>query len=243
MANDGNNVEPTPQIEDVPSPKISGDQGGQSLSQAGSQSVDLSAFKEELLSDVKRELQSIKDTRLGKYGTRLDSIEETLAKYAAITGGSVDQKALDKIVADQTLADVQAELRELRQASDQPSAGTGERPWTERQASILEEAEIAKNDRRFVDFLRDNTFANHDEYIKALEGKAFEWKQSDAKKPQASTSTVAQTAPSLPVGDGTYTKEKYKTDMLAAWGNKEELKRIKAAARADGVDVDNIGFV
>ena len=117
------------------------------------------------------------------------------------------------------------------------------KPWTERQASILNEAGIDKTDRRLADLLKSRTFSNHDEYIAELEKQAFQWKQDDAKKPQPTTATVAPTAPSIPVGDGSYNKEKYAQDMLAARGNPNELRRIKEAARADGVDVDNIGFV
>ena len=237
MANDGNQVEPTPQIESNPSPQISGDQGGQGLSQAGGQSADLSEIKDY----IQKEIQSLKDVRFGKHETRLDSLEGALSKYESlVAGGMSKEQATDRMRLDQKLADLEQAIQ--GQAPSQASAGTGVKPWTERQASILSEASIPKDDRRLTDLLKENTFANHEEYLKVLEAKAFEWKQADAHKPQPSPGTVAQTAPSLPVGDGTYTKDKYKTDMLAARGKPNELKRIKAAAKADGVDVDNIGF-
>jgi len=252
MANDGNQVEPTPKIEGNPSPQISGDQGGQGLSQAGGQSVDFSALQKdpEFNAFIEKMVQSKQDSRLGKYDTRLEKLEgsqeATIAKYEALVGsGMTKEQAVDRMKLDKDIADLRA-FRESIQGGDapsQPSAGTGEKPWTERQASILEEAGIRKDDRRLSDLLKQNTFASHEEYLKVLADKTFEWKQADVRKPEPSSSTVAQTVPSIPAGDGTYTKEKYKTDMLAARGNRDELKRIKAAAKADGVDVDNIGFV
>ncbi len=244
MANDGNQVEPTPQIESNPSPQISGDQGGQGLSQAGGQSVDLSAILDspEFEAFIDKKVQSKQDSRLGKYGTRLDSLEDALSKYnSLIDSGLSKEQATDKMRLDQEIADLKKAVLE-GQASSQAPAGTGVKPWTERQASILNEAGIQKDDRRLADLLRDNTFSSHDEYLKVLADKTFEWKQADARKPEPSPGTVAQTAPSVPVGDGTYTKEKYKQDMLAAQGKPNELDRIKAAAIADGVDVDHIGF-
>ena len=242
MANDVNQVEPTPQIEGNPGPNISGDQGGQGLSQASGQSVDLSAFKDELLDAVKREVQSVKDTRLGKHETRLDDIEGTLSRYESLlAGGMSKEQAQDRMRLDKKLSDLEQAV--TGQAPSQPSAGTGEKLVTERQASILEKAGIDLSDRRLRDFWNENVFPNNDAYIKALDEAAVGWQQADARKPQPSTGTVAPTAPSVPTGDGTYTKEKYQTDMLAARGKPNELARIKAAARADGVDVDNIGFI
>lgn len=245
MANDGNLVEPTPQIESAPSPQISGDQGGQGLSQAGGQSVDLSAILDspEFDAFIDKKVQSKQDSRLGKYGTRLDSLEDALSKYnSLIDSGMSKEQATDKMRLDQEIADLKKAVL-AGQAPSQTSAGTGVKPWTERQASILAEAGIPKDDRRLTDLLKERKFANHEEYLTVLADEAFKWKQADARKPQPSPGTVAQTAPSLPVGDGTYTKEKYTTDMLAARGNKAKLAQIKAAAKADGVDVDNIGFV
>ena len=60
MANDGNQVEPTPQIEES-QPQISGEQGGQGLSQASGQSADLSEIKDY----IQKEIQSLKDVRFG----------------------------------------------------------------------------------------------------------------------------------------------------------------------------------
>lgn len=246
MANDGNDVQPTPQTESIPSPQISGEQEGQSLSQAGGQSVDFSVLEKDPAFNefVEKVVQSKQDSRLGKYGTRLDSLEGAVAKYdALIQSGMSKEQAVDRMKLDQEIADIKAFRQGLESnAPSQASAGTGERPWTERRASILKEADIAPDDRRHVDMLKNNTYANHDEYVKDLEAKAFQWAQDDVKKPQPSPTTIAQTAQGLPVGDGTYTKEKYKNDMLAATGNKAELKRIKDAARADGVDVDRIAF-
>lgn len=246
MANAKDNVEPTPQIESNPSPQISGDQGGQSFEQAGGKSVDFSAFLDspEFDAYIEKKVQSKQDVRFGKYGTRLDSLEGALSKYdSLIASGMSKDQATEKMRADQELADLKAAVQELGGSLSRPSAGTGGKPWTETQASILAESGIQKDDRRLTDLLRENTFASHEEYLKVLEAKTFEWKQADAKKPQPTSATVASTAPGVPVGSGEYTPEKYKNDMLAARGKPNELKRIKAAARADGVDVDNIGFV
>lgn len=130
------------------------------------------------------------------------------------------------------------------QNSGQISVGAERKPWTERQAEILKEARLEPNDARMAEWLRESgKFANEDAYIESLAKKAFEWSQSDAKKPVPSAGSVAQITPSVPSGDGKYTAEKYKENMLAAVGDKKKIEAIKAAAKADGVDVDNIGFV
>ncbi|GAG96289.1 unnamed protein product, partial [marine sediment metagenome] len=73
------------------------------------------------------------------------------------------------------------------------SAGAGETSWGERHKAILKDTGIAENDSRVIDLLKNNTYPSYDEYFKDLNDKTFEWKQADAKKPQPSSSTVAQT--------------------------------------------------
>jgi hypothetical protein len=85
-------------------------------------------------------------------------------------------------------------------------------------------------------------FTSYDDMNEKLFKSVQEWSFTDETKPQPSGTTVAQVVPTVPAGDGSYTAEKYKTDMLAAVGKPDEVRRIKEAARKDGVDVDNIGF-
>ena len=246
MANANDNVEAIPQIESIPSPQISGNEPGQSYEQAGSSTVDLSAILDspEFDAYIEKKVQSKQDARLGKYGTRLDSLEGALAKYdSLIASGLSKEQAQDKMRADQELADLKAAVQSLGQAPEKPSAGTGGETVVEKRAKLFEASAISASDRRHLDFLRDNKFSSNEEYLRVLGDKILEWEQADASKPAPSSGTVAQTVPSVPVGDGTYSVEKYKTEMLAAWGNKDELRRIKEAARQGGVDVDNIAFV
>ena len=202
MANVTENVNPEPQIEgEVPEPQISGTQAGQSLGQAGDSAVTLEAV-EKL---IQKEVQSIKDTRLGKHGTRLDNLEEAVAQYESLKGGSVDIEALGKMQGNQELADIKAKLEQVLSGDmSVVSAGAGAQSWTERQASILKDAGLEQSDSRLVELLREETFANHDEYIERLEAKSFEWKQSDAKKPKPSPSTVAQTIPGIAPSEGDF---------------------------------------
>ena len=247
MANDGNQVEPTPQIEDIPGPQISGDQGGQGLSQAGGSAVDFKALQSnpEFVSFVEKVVQSKQDSRLGKYDTRLEKLESnqeaTIAKYESlVAGGMSKEQAIDRMKLDEKLASLEQAVQ--GSPPSQPSAGTGGETVVEKRAKLFEASAISASDRRHLDFLRDNKFSSNEEYLRALGDKILEWEQADASKPAPSSGTVAQTVPSVPAGDGSYTKEKYTQDMLAARGKPDEVKRIKAAARADGVDVDNIGF-
>ena len=239
MANEKENVNPASQTEDLPEPQISEPQAGQSFAQAGDSSVTLKAV-EELLD---RKFQSMKDTRLGKMETKLDDLEGAVRKYEDLQaqGLSKDQ-ALNQMQGDKELGDIKSQLASLLEGkAPEASAGAGSLGWKERRASILSEAGIEGNDPRFVDFMKQK-FSSYDDMNEQLFKQAEGWSFTDEQKPKPSASTVAQIVPSVPSGDGTYTEEKYKTDMLAASGDKNKLKAIKAAARADGVDVDNIGF-
>ena len=238
------NVEPTPQIEGLPSPQISG-KGGQAQEQAGRTAVDFSVLEKDpnFEAFLDKKIQSLKDSRLGSYGTRLETLEAAISKYEALKGGTVDNNVLSKMVGEQELADMKQQLAELRGNKPQSSEGSGDKGWVARQDTILAQAGIDKKDARIADLLRSRTFKDYGEYTEVLEAETFKWMQADAKKPVPSSTTVAQTIPSVPAGSGEYTAEKYKQDMLAARGKPDLLKNIKAKARADGVDVDNIGFI
>ena len=240
MANDTDVVNQEPQIENLPDPQISGKPAGQPLDQAGGSSVTLKAV-EELLD---RKFQSMKDTRLGKMESKLDDLEGAVGRYEALQsqGMSKDQ-ALSQMQGDKELGDMKSQLASLLEGKvPEASPGGGEKDWKKRRASILSDAGIKSDDPRVVDMLRKENFDSHDGYVEALQKRANEWSFADAKKPQPSAGSVAQTIPSVPAGSGDYTAEKYKTNMLAAQGKPSELRRIKEAARKDGVDVDNIGF-
>jgi len=232
------NVNPVAEIEELPDPKISKPQAGQDLAQAGDPSVTLEDFR----GMVREEMQSIKDTRLGKHDTRLENLESAIAQYEAEKGGTVDAKALSKLQGVQRDKEILERVVALEGGKvPDASAGAGIQNWKERRASILSEAGIEGSDPRFVEFMKQK-FSSYDDMNEQLYKRVEDWSFTDEQKPKPSASTVAQVVPSIPTGGGDYTEDKYAEDMNKARGNKAELERIKAAARADGVDVDNIGF-
>ena len=245
MADGTENVNPTPTIEDLPDSPIAGTPAGQSLDQAASSAVDF----EKLLSHpdfqaaLDKKVQSVKDVRFGKMETEVNDLRGAIAKYDSLVkqGMSPDQ-AVAQMEGEDKMSKLEKQVASLL-GGNKPdvSAGAGATDWAGKQASILDNAGIDKNDPRVVELLR--TASSKQDFVTKLEEQTFVWKQTDAKKPVPSEGSVAQVIPSIPAGDGTYTAEKYKTDMLAARGNKAELQRIKAAAIADGVDVDSIGFI
>jgi len=235
MTNVTENVADVTQIEETPDPQISETPVEQSLGQVKDEFVTLS--------EVKKLLQSEKDVRFGKYGTRLDNLEDAIDKYEALRGGEVDKKVLSKMVGEQDLADIKQELADMRSGdSGDIPAGAGVQPWGVRQDELLESAGLKKTDPRAVELAKSKPNWTVDEWLSELNDKSLEWRNADLNKPQPSSASVAQTTASIPSGSGEYTAASYGEAMLAASGNKAELNRIKARARADGVDVDNIGF-
>ena len=238
MADEKEKVNPDSKIEDLPDPKISEPQAGQTLAQAGDPSVTLEDFR----GMVREEMQSIKDTRLGKHDTRLENLESAIAQYEAEKGGTVDAKALSKLQGVQRDKEILERVVALEGGKvPEVSAGAGSQNWKERRASILSDAGIDGSDTRFVEFMKQN-FTSYDDMNEQLYKRAEDWSFTDEQKPKPAASTVAQVVPSIPTGSGDYTKDKYVEDMNKARGNKAKLDAVKAAARADGVDVDNIGF-
>jgi len=117
--------------------------------------------------------------------------------------------------------------------SPEDSVGAEDEGWAVRQNEILEIAGISPQDGRLVDMLRKETFKDHNEYIKALEAKSFEWKVADANKPQPSSSTVAQIIPSVVALDGKFDEytstqlgEKLVELLKAPTDNKEQIKLL-----------------
>ena len=244
MAKDTEGVKLPETISDLPNQEIASEAVGQPLDQASNSSASFKALLEspEFEEFIDKKVQSKQDKRLGQYGTKLENLEAAIAQYEAEKGGVVDPKALGKLQGVQREKELLERIMALEGGNvSVPSTGVGEKSWGERQQAILDNAGIDKNDSRIVELLR--TSKSKQGFLADLEAKTFEWKQSDVNKPQPSASTVASTIPSVPSGDGSYTVDKYKTDMLAAQGKPDEVKRIKAAARADGVPVDNIAFI
>ena len=245
MANGTEDVKQPETIADLPDQQIASETVGQPLHQAGGSAVDF----EKLLSHpdfqaaLDKKVQSVKDVRFGRMETEVKDLRGAIAKYDSLVkqGLSPDQ-AVAQMEGEDKMSKLESQVASLLSGNKPvPSAGAGEQDWAGKQASILENAGIDKSDPRVVELLRAS--GSKQEFIANLEEKSFAWKKADVSKPQPSAGTVAQTIPSVPSGDGTYTKDKYKTDMLAARGKPNELARIKAAAKADGVDVDNIGFI
>lgn len=244
MATVPENVNPEPTIESLPDSQIASPPVAQTLEPAGDSSANFKAFLEspEFEEFIDKKVQSKQDKRLGQYGTKLENLEAAIAQYEAEKGGTVDTSALSKLQITQRNKELLERVAALEGGNKSvPSTGVGEQDWGGRQQAILDNAGIDKSDQRIVELLR--TSKSKQEFIANLEEQSFAWKQADVNKPQPSGSTVAQVIPSVPAGDGTYTADKYKEDMLAAQGKPSELKRIKDAARKDGVPVDDIGFV
>jgi len=238
MANEKENVNPASQTEDLPEPQISEPQAGQSFAQAGDPTGDL----ESLRAMVREELQSVKDTRIGKSETRLDVLENTIAKYEAEKGGTVDKTALSKLQGVAREEEILTRLKALEGGkAPETSAGAGTQGWKERRASILSDAGIEGNDPRFISFMKQK-FSSYDDMNTKLFKEAEGWSFTDETKPKPSASTVAQVVPSVPTGDGDYTTEKYVEDMISARGNKGKLDAIRAKAKADGLEIDRISI-
>jgi len=244
MAKTNEAVNPELTIESLPDSQIASKPAGQPYEPASASVVDFSVLKKDpaFIEFIDKQVQSKQDKRLGQYGTKLENLEAAIAQYEAEKGGTVDTKALSSLQVAQRNKELLERVAVLEGGNVAvPSAGAGEKSWAEKQQAILDNAGIDKNDPRIVELLRNA--ASKQDFLVKLEESTFAWKQADVNKPKPSASTVAQTIPSVPSGDGTYTADKYKTDMLANRGNKAKLDIIKAAARADGVDVNNIGFV
>ena len=199
MTNANDAVNPTPTIEDLPDSQVAGDKAGQSYEQAGASSVSLEDIlaSPELEAYVDKVVKQKQDVRLGKYGTRLDVAEEAIAKYdVLVDGGMSKSDAKAKIKYDKELDDKMTKLDAMLGGNiSEPSAGAGEIDWGGKQATILDNAGISKDDPRIVELLR--TSKSKQDFVVALEEQTFVWKQADAKKPQPSSSTVAQIIPSV----------------------------------------------
>ncbi len=215
MANEKENVNPEPKIEgELPEPQISGTPAGQALAQAGDSSVTLEAI-EKL---IKREVQSVKDTRFGKHETRLDKLESpesTVERYEALQaqGLSKDQ-ALNQMQGDKELGDIKSQLASLLEGKvPAVSAGVGAQDWKERRASILSDAKIEGSDPRFIEFMKGE-YSSYDDMNEKLFTRAEEWSFADETKPKPSAATVAQTVPAVVAQDGKF--DEYSDDQLAA---------------------------
>lgn len=202
MADVTESVAPDSQILEQPNPKISEIEGEQSLGQAGGESVDLSEIKD----FIRKEVQSVKDVRFGKHGTRLDNLEDALSQYQSlIDSGMSSSEAQAKMQGDGRLAQLEQELASLKQGVTQPaSEGSVAQTWEEQQQAILSKHGLENGDTRAVELAKSKTWSSYDEYLKALEQQANEWSFSDSTKPQPNTSTVAQTTTAAVPSEGDY---------------------------------------
>jgi len=246
MANGTDNVNPAPQIVDVPDPQISGQQAGQDFDQVGEKPADLSALLShpDFEALLEKKVQSVKDVRFGKMGTEIKDLRTALSKYdSLVASGLSKEQAKAQLEGEGELQSLRDRLAVLEGKDiGVTSAGAGAEPWGVRQDELLESAGLKKTDPRAVELAKSKPNWTVDEWLSELNDKSLEWRNADLNKPQPSSASVAQTTASIPSGSGEYTAASYGEAMLAASGNKAELNRIKARARADGVDVDNIGF-
>ena len=242
MANEKENVNPTSQIEDLPEPQISEPQAGQTFAQAGGSSVTLESIlsSPELEDYVDKVVKQKQDVRLGKYGTRLDTVEGAIKKYdALVDGGMSKSEALSKMQGDQELSDIKDQLAQVLSGKvSEASAGAGSLGWKERRASILSEAGIEGNDPRFVEFMKQK-FSSYDDMNEQLYKQAEDWSFADETKPKPSAGTVAQVVPSVIPVDGEY--DDFNDESLEARigelarqpiKNKDEITKLAAELKA-----------
>lgn len=216
MAKDHDSVKSASTIDELPDSSIPETPAGQDSNQAGGSSVSL----EDILASPKlqelidKQVQSKTDSRLGKYGTRLDVAEEAIAKYdALVDGGMSKPEAKARIKSDKENDDLRERLKVLEGGNIvEPSTGVGGQSWGEKQQTILDKAGVAKDDPRITELLRDSS--DKQDFIAKLEEQTFAWKQADAKKPQPSSSTVAQIIPSVIPETGEL--DAYTSDQLGA---------------------------
>ena len=90
MAKPNEPVNPEPTIEGQPEPQIAGSPAGQPYEQAGDPPVTL----ESLRAMVREEMQSVKDTRLGQLGTKVEDLESALAQYRGLVKGGLSEQAI-----------------------------------------------------------------------------------------------------------------------------------------------------
>lgn len=246
MAKDTDVVDLTPQIDGTPIPAISEPPAGQTLDLPEVPAVTLEGVlaSPELQALIDKQVQSKTDSRLGTYGTRLDTVEGTIAHYEAEKGGTVDKAALSKLQGTQREQELLARVESLEGGKAvAPLPGGDKQLLTEKQASILSEVGMTSSDPRFIEFLRDNPkFSSNEEYFAALDKQSLVWQSKEASKPVPSDSSVAQIIPSVPTGDGKYSEETYKKAVVEARGKPGKIDKIRDQALADGVDVYNISF-
>ena len=106
---------------------------------------------ESLRGMIREEMQSVKDTRIGKSETRLDNLESAIAQYEAEKGGTVDVPALSKLQGVQREKELLERISAL-EGGNKPkeSTGVGSEDWAGKQASVLENAGIPKIGRAHV---------------------------------------------------------------------------------------------
>ena len=236
MANDTEKVPTTPTIE-APNPQIAGEQGEQSLGQAADSSVNLKAIlaSPEFEEFIEKKVQSKSDKRLGQYGTRLESLEDAISQYTALTGSEVDVEALGKMQGNQTLADLRAEIDALK---GNVVVGGSERSelktLDESQQAILSKHGLEKADARAHDLAKSKIWSSRQEYLDALQGQAAEWEFSDSTKPQPTSSTVAPTIQSAVVGGGEYPD--ISSDALG-----DKMAELLSSPSINQAEIDKIG--
>lgn len=114
------------------------------------------------------------------------SVVDKFKSFVEIYGS--DERALAEMERDQRLIDLE------RSSSGQSSVGTEKKSWKARQDEILMDAKLEPNDHRAVEFAASQDWDSYDQYLDALQVESFKWFQADAKKPQPSSSAVANTS-------------------------------------------------
>ena len=217
MANDTELVPASPKIEgEIPEPQISGEPQGQPLGQAGGSAVDFSALESnpDFKAFIEKQVQSVKDVRFGKMGTEIKDLRKAVSQYdSLVAGGMSKEQALAIMEGDQELTSLKERLAKLEGGdTSDVSAGAGAQTWEERQQTILSKHKLEKDDPRLAELLKAKSWGTYDKYLEELDKVANDWSFSDKQKPQPSSSTVAQTVPSVVPVAGEF--DDYSSDQL-----------------------------
>lgn len=218
-------------------------------SQSAAEGQDPAGLEARILKEVDKRLQSSKDIRFRKFEDRLDKQDGMLGALEGILPDDV----LAKYAPDIQRAEYERKVDEMYSGRSPSSSSTsdGSQEWEKTQkhvkdifvrAGFADSSDNVLNSPDYIAFYKMHS-GNFEDGMDML-AKAGEYVAgSKAPAKVVSPAAVAQSpggasATQSVEGD----TDNYRKDMLAARGDKTQLRAIKEAARESGVDVDNIGF-
>lgn len=189
---------------------------------------------------IEKKVQSKSDSRLGKYGNRLDSLEEglsstrqTLDRVQALKDeGFTEKQAVREIEREEKLKAIETQLQERPN-----SVGTESKSLMEREQDVLNHFGVDQGDHRFVEFIKESKDLSDAEYLENLQSQGRAWRTADANKPKPNTSVATNTTPASPgtseYGDMTDDDLGAKLGELALSDPRETEERDKIKAELE----------